>query len=490
MRGSFLHALYARTNADVAERFGENAKAKLEDHYARYGANELRGGSVADHIRAETVFVSDSGYILVSGWADQRVLTQLHFSVEVGYLCHDISEPNLTWYDRPDVAQKIGDTEHSCGYVALFKISELAVHPRICIRVNGTTIHEEQLTRFLSLEMFMDRALGACAAMAELPIGRSFQSGKKLYPVFAELWELLLKKTRFAEVFSHQKKATVSRSIIITVHRKADMLLRQLEELASYLQEADTEIVLVGNDLENTVRVKEALAAFCQIFPIDITLFVCTGNSGFSAANNFGAERARGEVLIFMNPDIFPPGGMLDQAVSFLEGDPGGALHGAALYYGDGMLMHSGMYVTHEAVVDQRNGATNNALRVEHFGKGLVHRVEDEDHSSAMRMTKGRPLLVTAALWKIRADVFEAAGGFPTEYVVAYYEDADFCLRFLEAGGEIVLDDSSRWLHLEGVSKPKSASVRCFMWLNRVHFSEKFAQSRFLASAEDDLVLL
>ena len=39
----------------------------------------------------------------------------------------------------------------------------------------------------------------------------------------------------------------------------------------------------------------------------------------------------------------------------------------------------------------------------------------------------------------------------------------------------VVIDTSGRWIHLEGVGKSMPPHARTFMWLNRAHFSQKYA---------------
>ena len=40
-----------------------------------------------------------------------------------------------------------------------------------------------------------------------------------------------------------------------------------------------------------------------------------------------------------------------------------------------------------------------------------------------------------------------------------------------------LIDETARWIHMEGVGKPKPPAVRSFMWLNRALFSRRFAGS-------------
>lgn len=300
-------------------------------------------------------------------------------------------------------------------------------------------------------------------------------------------------RTRMVTRLTRDIDRPIARSIVITLYRSAQMLLPQLELLAPALEGTATEVVVVINELQGEPDLlAERLAAFEQMHDVVISVYVCAGNAGFAAANNFGAAQARGEVLIFMNPDIFPPDGQEAQALAFLDGDPGAGLDGALLYYGDGLLMHSGMYTVADHVANARTGAFGPVLRVEHYGKGLTARVGDDADSlaDALRDAPAEGVMVSAALWRIRKSVFQEMGGLNEDYVIAYYEDAEFCLRMLEVGRPVRVDRTTRWLHLEGAGSGASPALRTAMWLNRALYSQRFAGSPLVAPVQTDLTRL
>ncbi|TYB84071.1 glycosyltransferase family 2 protein [Oceaniovalibus sp. ACAM 378] len=495
MKTTFLHGRYAEGNGDLAERFGTDADAdaNLNEHFTRYGQHEMRGIKAEDYIRLEAVFCSDRGHIQLAGWADRRLIHSFHVTVEVGYIRYDLGEVTPCWYERADVTAVTGDTQQDSGYLALLKIDGLILHSGVRILINDKKMYDEPAMRWLSIDSFLTRSLSACAVLADQPVGNTLSHAQALYPQYAEIWGEYLDGLTFSAAFQHRAQAPVARSIIITLHRKAEMLLIQLDSLAEALtRDGETEVIVIGNELAGAQLLVEQLGAFCQIHDIPLSLHLCSGNSGFSAGNNHGAEIARGEILIFMNPDIFPPETAPERGTDFLFSDPGEDLHGALLYYGDGMLMHSGMYTTADLAFNARSGVSAPVLRVEHFGKGLTHHVDDAADIIAPTLAAiaGQPVLASAALWKIRKTVFDAVGGLPIDYLFAYYEDADFCLALRGQGRDIVIDNTARWIHMEGVGKAKPAHVRSFMWLNRALYSQKFADSDLLSDESADLSLL
>ena len=495
MKSRFNFRKYSEDNPDLVQHFGGADEARLKNHYVRHGYRELRGVSEPQiFITVEGLIGSDDGHFYLAGWCDRRVFSTLNITIKVGYMYYEFGEIEPCWYHREDVSGVLGDFARPSGYVAMLKVpsDEFLMSPDVEIYINSLKIREEPVMRFMSVDRFLNESLGATALLADRPAGTTVSHAHQLMPAFTGLWQDFLASLSFTQVFENRPLENCKQSIVITLYRKFDMLLVQLAELSEFLTTHDAEIIIVGNDLAAPEEMLARVTAFCQIHDISIRLFLCSGNSGFSAANNFGAEQARGDTLIFMNPDIFPPEGDEDQALQFLTSDPGDALHGAMLYYGDGMLMHSGMYSVRDLAFDPKTGDTHKLLRVEHFGKGLSHQVDGDQDSldEALAGIRDDVLLVSAALWKVSKAKFDELGGLSMDYIFAYYEDSDFCLRWLEAGNEIKLDSSSRWIHMEGVGKAMPPSVRAFMWLNRAMYSKRFEASPLVVDTAEDLKLL
>lgn len=471
---------YASTNSDLADHFGSDNEEGLRRHFEEIGREERRGIRLADYVNLDVVLCSDRGDFLIAGWADRRVFPTLEIAIQVGYLRYTFPDSGLCWHGREDVNALIGDSDRPAGFIALLSAGEAEpffVHSALAVSINGVPLYQQGVTRWLSPERFLQEALGACAALADRPIGESLENGQRLHRSFAPLWRHVLGRMTFTRLIAVGQDRPVRSSIVITIHRRADMLLVQLAELAAFLERAPVEVVVVLNDVADAPLLAEQLLAFCHIHPIALSLYSCTGNAGFSAANNFGASVARGKILVLMNPDIFPPTKQAEGSLAFLTSEPSEALHGALLYYGDGMLMHSGMYVACDTVVHPDTGQAGQALRVEHFGKGLTHRIGDDQRAldRALGSVRQDICIPSAALWKVDRRRFLKAGGLPTDYLYAYYEDAAFGLDHLRHGGTVAIDRSARWIHMEGVGKTMPPSVRSFMWLNRCTFSERYA---------------
>lgn len=493
VRKEFMVEDYISTNSDLAAHFEDFDREGIFRHFEEFGCVERRGIRLSDYIYVESILCSDRGDFLIMGWADPRIFRSLEIAVQVGYVRYRFPDAEPCWYDRPDVNAVLGGRDRPAGFAVLVRADEtdFLIHSALAVTINGVPVYQQNVARWLSSEQFLIDAMSACATLADRPIGETLASGKTLHRQLLPVWNRVVDGMKFSKVLAVNDDRKVRSSIVITIYRRADMLLMQLSELAAFLERAAVELVIVLNDVANAAVLVEEVLAFCQIHPISISVYNCSGNSGFSAANNFGASVARGGILVFMNPDIFPPEDNAEGALGFLLSDPGDGLHGALLYYGDGLLMHSGMYVVRDLIF-HAGGETGNALRVEHFGKGLTATI-DADRQTLHRAVSGIPeqiCIPSAALWKIRKKQFLKMGGLSTDYIYAYYEDAAFGLDALREGVPVAIDTSARWIHLEGVGKSMPPHVRTFMWLNRSHFSEKYAGTPQVVDTLGDQSLL
>jgi hypothetical protein len=146
-------------------------------------------------------------------------------------------------------------------------------------------------------------------------------------------------------------------------------------------------------------------------------------------------------------------------------------LFGTSLYYGDGSLMHGGMYFEVDATIHASTTATmrRTMVRVEHYGKGAP--------PWASQYVASRPVpAVTGAFLSVDRGWFEKLGGFSEDYVFGDYEDADLCLKSLLAGTPAWLHDNRMW-HLEGRGAERVPQHEGGALVNRWHFARTWTST-------------
>lgn len=70
----------------------------------------------------------------------------------------------------------------------------------------------------------------------------------------------------------------------------------------------------------------------------------------------------------------------------------------------------------------------------------------------------------------IPVDAYKNVGNMNEDYFL-YYEDTDYCSRFIKAGYRLVTDNKSEMLHKESVSTGKKSGLYSYYFArNRLHF--------------------
>lgn len=158
----------------------------------------------------------------------------------------------------------------------------------------------------------------------------------------------------------------------------------------------------------------------------------------YSAACNYGASYAKGELLLFLNNDIeIVERDWLAELVRYAL-RPGVGVVGTKLVYPDGVLQHAGVVVGMHLC-------------------GLVFRGADETEWGVF----GSPshprnyLSIMGACQLVRRDVFARVCGFDEAYDIAN-SDVALCLRAWKAGYRTAYTPFARLVHHEGATRGRS----------------------------------
>ena len=133
--------------------------------------------------------------------------------------------------------------------------------------------------------------------------------------------------------------------------------------------------------------------------------------------------------------------------------------------------MHGGMYFELDSGVSLEQGRHRlcQLMRVEHYGKGTP--------ASMTQFSRARPVpAVTGAFISCERAWFERLGGFTEDYVFGHYEDADLCLKSLQAGTPAWMHDLKLW-HLEGKGSTRKPVHEGGSLVNRWLFSSTWGEA-------------
>jgi GT2 family glycosyltransferase len=167
-------------------------------------------------------------------------------------------------------------------------------------------------------------------------------------------------------------------------------------------------------------------------------------NRGFGQANNFGAEKARGEYLLFLNPDTEVVGGAVLEMLSLLKDRPEAGVLGCKLLNSD-LTTQTSCIQSFPTIVNQLLDARILQRLFPRLSLwGIAPLFTDKKEPVEVQVISG-------ACMMIRRTVFEQVGGFSPDYFM-YTEDIDLCHRVQRAGYRNYFTGAAAVIHHGGGS--------------------------------------
>lgn len=228
-------------------------------------------------------------------------------------------------------------------------------------------------------------------------------------------------------------------SVIMVTYRTGPSLFLAIDAVLSAHEVA--ELVLVNHDNPHDTLLR--LEALARSQP-KLRLIHSGGNLGFARGCNLGAQNARGDVLLFLNPDTVIAPGAAARMMATLGALPEPAIVGARLMDTTGREQR-GARRGELTILSALTGFLGLA-RILPFVRN-VHR-ENEPLPEAENPS---PVVSGAAMMLSRAG-FEALGGFDEGYFL-HVEDIDICRRARDAGGAVMFEPRACVLHFGSTSK-------------------------------------
>ncbi len=245
--------------------------------------------------------------------------------------------------------------------------------------------------------------------------------------------------------------AAVDVSIVVVGYGAPRWLDRCLGSLAGEGRPVLThEVVLVDN--ASIPALRETLTADLE----RVRLVELEENVGFGRACNLGASLARGERVLFLNPDTEALPGAVDALAAFLDEDPSRGLVG-------------GRTLTPDLAPDPASVWGAPTLWSQAcFATGLSTvlagtRVFDPESLGWWGYDTVREVgVVTGCLLMVRHETFEALGGFDESFFM-YGEDVDLSVRARAAGYRPTFTPTAAVVHAKGATSSSAAKVLMVM---------------------------
>jgi GT2 family glycosyltransferase len=206
-------------------------------------------------------------------------------------------------------------------------------------------------------------------------------------------------------------------SVIIVSYNGKDQVRACLASVLATLP-ANCEVIVVDN-----ASVDGSPDMVAGSFP-SVRLIRSETNTGFGCANNLGVTHAKGEFVVFVNPDTVAKAGWLDPLLTMLQQDANAGLVTGKLLRPDSRINTCGNDI-HLTGLTLCRGLGDESI--------AYNRVEEVN-------------AISGALFATRRQLFEHIGGFD-EAMFLYMEDTDLSWRIRLAGWRCLFTPASVVVH-------------------------------------------
>lgn len=214
-------------------------------------------------------------------------------------------------------------------------------------------------------------------------------------------------------------------TIITVTWNSAELIAQQIESVVSGCKKISCEEIIVDNaSKDNTVALVQAE------YPL-VQLISNSENKGFAAANNQGLSLAKGEFLLFLNPDMRVQEGSLDTMYEWMKAHPDVGIASCKLVDENGGINEDAQPRRFPRLLDQlcillKLPHVFPFLLQSYLMKGFDANTEQDVDS------------VRGSFMMIRRDVVSKLGfAFDPRYYI-WFEDVDICREAKRLGYRVV----------------------------------------------------
>ena len=253
-------------------------------------------------------------------------------------------------------------------------------------------------------------------------------------------------------------------SVVMVVYMTGEALA---ESIACVLKDPRVdEFVLVdnGSTPPEALRLRHLAARDDRV-----VLLEGHGNIGFARGANLGARTARGDTLIFLNPDAFLQPGCVAELVREIDGRPVPCIVGGRVLNADRTEQRGARRgdITPMAALLSLSRLAQHVPALRRFE---VHWEGDTSPERACPVPT-----ISGACFCMRREDFDAVQGFDEGYFL-HVEDVDLCWRVREQGGLVLFHPKAEVVHLGHTSQTSPLRVEFHKGVGLARYFRKRAK--------------
>ena len=238
------------------------------------------------------------------------------------------------------------------------------------------------------------------------------------------------------------KLSKIDLSIIIVNYKCWDVLARCIDSFNKYKPHTNYEIIIVDNDSQDG-----KFNSFQQQFH-EIKLIANKGNYGFSSACNLGADNAKGDFLLFLNPDVtLTSSPAIDEMFNFAKANTNVGITSCRTIYPNGKREREVAFLSPWLTIGWLRALYKLAL-----SRKIANKFPENKNIWYPEWVAGSVIL-------IQKDFFKKIGKWSEDKFWMYSEDPDICLKSNKNGKKIALLRNVEIKHQHGGSSRRNTKT-------------------------------
>lgn len=254
-------------------------------------------------------------------------------------------------------------------------------------------------------------------------------------------------------------------SLIMVVYMTGPALMESVRHVLAEPLVEEFVIVDNGSSLADAAWLRELARREPRV-----RLLQGLGNIGFARAANLGAAAAKGQALVFLNPDAFLTPGAVAALADAARDRPSPCVIGARVFNTDGTEQRGARRgeitpVTTLLTLSKLSATLPPLRRFE------IHRESEAPPSHPVDTPT-----ISGACFYMSASDFHVLGGFDEGFFL-HVEDVDLCWRARQQGGSVLFQPNARIIHVGSTSKENPLIVEWHKGKGLVRYFLKRADS-------------
>ena len=282
------------------------------------------------------------------------------------------------------------------------------------------------------------------------------KNGKQLIDFLSGAWQLFLANTKDKYTLINNSVKKPKYSIVTVFYRNVSLVDMYPMLTKTFDLGTDFELIFCFQESALFKGQIEWLRFIAKERNINLKMVLIEENIGFSAANNIGVEVSAGDTVMILNPDIICSDSTIYEKI-MKAAISKRALIGATLLGSAGDIMHNGIDFEYELNFDGK--APINIARTYHIGRHQGTRSLKKNTLKPAKATTGALIAVTKNLWN-------ELGGLSEKYVLAHFEDMDFCHKAALKKIPTLIYQTDALTHVESYSSGESGMSHLIKLVN------------------------